>query len=331
VGISLGEPETQNDNQREPPCGAQLASCAASAAHAQTSRPQNGEFVRLDRPAVFDINPNTGSLKESVQKGQQLVWHPKEKPNEARFQVTNMSVAFLRSESGGQVKMTFTGNISSLGYLTAEEAKLNAIVRAKGGASLHSWSFGVSVKCADKDQPLTPLTHDVPNDLAQNIFTNVSTVGIGETGRAEFPRGEGSAVQLMGKPHRADMPPRINAITGFSSWATWAVQGFGEFNGDGTTDMIMRNFNTGDLQLYDIVNNQITNSLFLARSGWIAGSRASRPSTHPALRSRVAQHQHWSIRGVRHRQRSHSLGAVGLDWHLGGLAVDPPTGSGCSR
>jgi hypothetical protein len=126
-----------------------------------------------------------------------------------------MSVAFLRSESGGQVKMTFTGNISSLGYLTPEEAKLNAIVRAKGGASLHSWSFGVSVKCADKDQPLTPLTHDVPNDLAQNIFTNVSTVGIGETGRAEFPRGEGSAVQLMGKPHRADMPPRINAITGF--------------------------------------------------------------------------------------------------------------------
>jgi hypothetical protein len=62
-----------------------LASCAASAAHAQTSRPQNGEFVRLDRPAVFDINPNTGSLKESVQKGQQLVWHPKEKPNEAAF------------------------------------------------------------------------------------------------------------------------------------------------------------------------------------------------------------------------------------------------------
>jgi hypothetical protein len=54
-----------------------LASCAASAAAAQTSRPQNGEFVTLDRPAIFEINPNTGSLKESVQKGQQLVWHPK--------------------------------------------------------------------------------------------------------------------------------------------------------------------------------------------------------------------------------------------------------------
>ena len=153
-----------------------LASCAASAALAEASRPTNGELVVLDRPAVFEMNPKTGSLKESVQKGQQLVWHLKEKSNEPRFQITNISVAFLRSESGGQVKMTFTGNVSSLGYSTSEEAKLNAIVRAKGGASLHSWSFSVSVKCTDKDQPLTPLTHDVPNELAQNIFTNVSTV-----------------------------------------------------------------------------------------------------------------------------------------------------------
>src|SRR5712671_5069873 len=68
-----------------------FAICATSVAHAQTSRPQNGEFVMLDRPAVFEITPNTGSLKESVQKGQQLVWHPKEKPNEPRFQVTNMA------------------------------------------------------------------------------------------------------------------------------------------------------------------------------------------------------------------------------------------------
>jgi hypothetical protein len=164
-----------------------LASCATAAAHAQASRPTNGEFVVLDRPAVFEMNPNTGSLKESVQKGQQLVWHPKEKSNEPRFQVTNISLAFLRSESGGQVKMTFTGNISSLGYSTLEEVKLNANVRAKGGASLHSWSFGISIKCADKDQPLTPLTHDVPNELAQNIFTNVSTVEIAEPAEPNFP------------------------------------------------------------------------------------------------------------------------------------------------
>jgi hypothetical protein len=102
--------------------------------------------VTLERPAVFEIAPNTGSLKESVQKGQQLVWHPTDKPDDRRFQITNMSVAFLREQTGGQVKMTFTGNISSLGYLTSEEAKLNVNVRARGGASLHSWSLEISVK-----------------------------------------------------------------------------------------------------------------------------------------------------------------------------------------
>jgi hypothetical protein len=157
-----------------------LSCCATWLAHAQTSSPQNAEFVTVERPAVFDVNPNTGSLKESVQKGQQLVWHPKDKPDDRRFQIANMSVAFLREQTGGQVKMTFTGNISSLGYHTADDPKLNAIVRARGGASLHSWSFDISVKCADKDRPLTPLTYDVPKDVAVNVFSNVSTVEIAE-------------------------------------------------------------------------------------------------------------------------------------------------------
>jgi len=156
-----------------------LVSCVALPAHAQTSR-QNADLVTLDRPASFEIAPNTGSLKESVQKGQDLVWHPKEKPDDRRFQLTNMSVAFLREQTGGQVKMTFTGNVSALGYQTSEDAKLNVIVRSKGGASLHSWSFDISVKCGDKDRPLTPLTHDVPNDVAANVFTNVGTVEIAE-------------------------------------------------------------------------------------------------------------------------------------------------------
>jgi hypothetical protein len=162
-----------------------LVSCVALPAHAQTSR-QNTEFVTLDRPATLEIAPNTGSLKESVQKGQQLVWHPKDKPNESRFQITNIAVAFLREQTGGQLKMTFTGNVSSLGYQTSEDAKLNVIVRSKGGASLHSWGVEISVKCADKDSPLTPLTHDVPTDLAANVFTNVSTVEIAEPAEPNY-------------------------------------------------------------------------------------------------------------------------------------------------
>jgi hypothetical protein len=163
-----------------------LATCVALPASAQTSKPRDAEFVTLERPAAFDIAPNTGSLKESVQKGQQLVWHPKEKANDQRFQMTNISIAFLREQSGGQVKMTFSGNVSSLGYLTSEDAKLNVIVRAKGGASLHSWSFDISVKCADKDRPLTPLTHDVPTDVAANVFTNVSAVEIAEPSEPNY-------------------------------------------------------------------------------------------------------------------------------------------------
>lgn len=154
-----------------------FATCVALPAYGQT-RSQNAELVTLDRPGTFEIAPNTGSLKESVQKGQQLLWHPKDKPDDRRFQISNISVAFLREQPGGQVKMTFSGNISSLGYQTSEDAKLNVIVRAKGGASLHSWSFDISVKCADKDRPLTPLTHDVPKDVVANVFSNVSTVEI---------------------------------------------------------------------------------------------------------------------------------------------------------
>jgi hypothetical protein len=152
---------------------------------ARTDQPAAKRRVRKARPARRVRHQSEyGKPQGKRTEGAAIGLAPE---REAERQVTNMSVAFLRSESGGQVKMTFTGNISSLGYLTAEEAKLNAIVRAKGGASLHSWSFGVSVKCADKDQPLTPLTHDVPNDLAQNIFTNVSTVGIGEPAEPNFP------------------------------------------------------------------------------------------------------------------------------------------------
>jgi hypothetical protein len=164
---------------------AAFATCIALPAYGPTSR-QNAEFVTLDRPGTFEIAPNTGSLKESVQKGQELLWHPKDKPDDRRFQISNVSVAFLREQTGGQVKMTFTGNISSLGYQTSEDAKLSAIVRAKGGASLHSWSFDISVKCADKDRPLTPLTHDVPNDVAANVFSNVSSVEIAEPAEPNY-------------------------------------------------------------------------------------------------------------------------------------------------
>src|SRR5262245_48536055 len=141
---------------------------------------QGEDYAVLDRPALFDVSSQTGNLKETVQNGQDLIWRHKDNPSDRRFQVSNISVAFLRSETGGQVKMTFSCNVSSLGYLPTEEIKLNVIVRSKGGGALHAWSFGIPLKCGDKNQSITPLTGELPNNFAANVFTNVNTVEVAE-------------------------------------------------------------------------------------------------------------------------------------------------------
>jgi len=56
-----------------------LSVCAALPAHAQTlpqdkAGPDVTEAVSLEQRAIFDVAPITGTLKETVQKGQQLVW-----------------------------------------------------------------------------------------------------------------------------------------------------------------------------------------------------------------------------------------------------------------
>ena len=135
---------------------------------------------------MFEITSRTGSLKETTQAGQELIWHQKGKPADRRFQLTNISIAFLRSETGGTIKLRSPCTLSSSGY-RVEEAKLNVTVRSKGGGALYAWSFGVAVKCDDKTQPLTPLTQEVPNDVAANVFNNVNTVEVAEFTEPNFP------------------------------------------------------------------------------------------------------------------------------------------------
>ena len=84
--------------------------------------------------------------------------------------------------------MTFAGDVSSLGYRPVDEAKLNVIVRTKGGASIHSWSFGISLRCADNNRPLAPLSQELPSNVAANVFTNVGTVEIAEYREPNYPR-----------------------------------------------------------------------------------------------------------------------------------------------
>ena len=62
-----------------------------------------------------------------------------------------------------------------------------------------------------------------------------------------------------------------NAITSASNLGTvgldFQVAGFGPFHGPGTSDMMLRNVNTGQFELYDIVNNQITSAFNIGAVG----------------------------------------------------------------
>jgi hypothetical protein len=145
------------------------------------------EAATLEKPVLFDISTTSGSLKESVQNGQELIWHRKGQAAERFFQVTNIAVGLLRSETGGQLTVTFSCNASSLGFMTSEEAKLNMILRTKGGAALHSWAFGIPVKCTDKNQSLPPQTHEVPKEIAVNVFTNTYSIEIAEYTESNLP------------------------------------------------------------------------------------------------------------------------------------------------
>ena len=145
----------------------------------QTSQP-TPNAVSVEQSAVFDVMPVTGTLKETVQKQQQLVWRARRSPNERRFEVTDMSVALLRNEAPGDVKITFAGHVSALGWRPEGDPKLEVIIRTRGGASIYSWTFGFSVSCADTNRPLPPFSQVLPNDLAANLFNSVGTVEISE-------------------------------------------------------------------------------------------------------------------------------------------------------
>jgi hypothetical protein len=167
-----------------------LSALAAIPVRAQTpkSNPRpSPDLATLEKTAVFELDQKSGTLKETVQKEQELFWRLKEGSNDRAIQLSNISIAFIRSVTGGQVRMSFSCNISSLGFLPADDAKLNIIARSKGGAALHTWSLGISVKCVDKDQTLSPQTHDIPDDIAPNVFTAVSTVEVAEPTGPDFP------------------------------------------------------------------------------------------------------------------------------------------------
>jgi hypothetical protein len=100
--------------------------------------------------------------------------------------------------------------------------------------------------------------------------------------------------------------------------------------------MLMRNVNTGGLQVYDIANNAITNSAFLGTVGleWqFAGVASVRGAGSSDLVLRNVNTGAFEAYNIANNQiiGAASLGQVGLEWQLGGFAADPAAASGSLR
>jgi hypothetical protein len=116
-----------------------LSIFVASRASAQPAQPGNAkpdaaEFAALERPVAFEISANTGTLKETAQRGQELIWARKDNPSDRRFQVTNISVGFSERKAGAVARAP-----SLAARLAAPAArgkqKIDVIACTKGGAS----------------------------------------------------------------------------------------------------------------------------------------------------------------------------------------------------
>jgi hypothetical protein len=110
------------------------------------------------------------------------------------------------------------------------------------------------------------------------------------------------------------------------------VSGFGDFSSSNEGDMLLRNKNTGGLELYDISNNQITAAFFLGNVGldWqFAGIAPIHAAGASDLVLRNVNTGAFEVYDIANNQLTGaaSLGSVGLDWQLGGFAADPPSGA----
>src|SRR5262249_11736363 len=106
----------------------------------------------------------------------------------------------------------------------------------------------------------------------------------------------------------------------------WQFSGIGNFSGSGTSDLLVRNSNTGGLQVYDISNDQITGSGLIGTVGldWQfsgVGNFSSVPGESDLLlrNSKTGALQVYNIDNNK-ITGSASLGTIGLEWQFAGVA-----------
>src|SRR5262249_33884041 len=100
----------------------------------------------------------------------------------------------------------------------------------------------------------------------------------------------------------------------------------------GETDLLLRNTNTGGLEVYNIANDQITGAAFLGTVGldWqFAGVASVHGAGASDLVLRNVNTGAFEVYNIANNQITAAapLGSVGLNWELGGFAADPPAGA----
>ena len=101
--------------------------------------------------------------------------------------------------------------------------------------------------------------------------------------------------------------------------------GFGNFSSRGETDMILRNVNTGGVEVYDISNNQITGATFMGTVGLglavLAASAISAAAATSDMLLRNSNTGGLEVYDIANNQITNAafIGTVGLDWQFSGV------------
>jgi hypothetical protein len=125
-----------------------------------------------------------------------------------------------------------------------------------------------------------------------------------------------------------NVAPNSNNITGSASLGAvglnWQFSGTGNFSSRGETDMLLRDANSGGLQVYDINNNQITGSAFMGAVGlnWQfsgIGNFSGRGTSDMLLRDAdTGQLRAYNINSNQ-ITGSAIIGSVGANWQFSGV------------
>jgi hypothetical protein len=185
-------------------------------------------------------------------------------------------------------------------------------------------------------------------DVANNTFTGNTTIGqVGMewsvAGFGDFSGRTGETDMLM----RNDNTGRLevydissNAITFATGMGQvgleWQVSGFGDFSSRAgeTGDMLMRNSNTGQFEVYDISNNQITSAGPMGQVGleWqVAGfGDFSGRANETDMLMRNSNTGTFELYHIANNQITFAgpMGQVGLEWQVVGFGPMGGTGPG---